>query len=337
MQDTPPQSSYEQTVSDIRANVRFEGWLLVQKAEMRATANGKRFLDLSLVDRTGAVPAKWWDYAGEPPAVGTVVRVRGLGNEYNGHLQLRIDSLAPARPEDGRAPADFVPAAPETPESMLAEVSATAAALRDPSLRAIVLRLLASANEGGRLLSAPAAKSMHHATLGGLLHHTVMMLRVAKAVAGVYRFLDKDLLFAGVIAHDLGKLDEMSANDLGLVDGYTRDGRLVGHIVRGVVNIERAAAETGASRERTLLLQHLVLSHHGEPDFGSPVPPKCPEAEVLSMIDRLDAKLYQMVAALKGVKPGEFSPPVWGLDHAEIYRPLPPDPDPSPAPPPSNP
>ena len=242
MQDTPPQSSYEQTVSDIRANVRFEGWLLVQKAEMRATANGKRFLDLSLVDRTGAVPAKWWDYAGEPPAVGTVVRVRGLGNEYNGHLQLRIDSLAPARPEDGRSAADFVPAAPETPESMLAEVSATAAALRDPSLRAIVLRLLASANEGGRLLSAPAAKSMHHATLGGLLHHTVMMLRVAKAVAGVYRFLDKDLLFAGVIAHDLGKLDEMNANDLGLVDGYTRDGRLVGHIVRGVVNIERAAA-----------------------------------------------------------------------------------------------
>jgi len=272
--------------------------------------------------RTGTVPAKAWDWAGAVPAPGTVVRVRGLGNEYNGHLQLRIDDLAAARPEDGKEPSSFLPSAPETPESMLAEISATASALRDASLRGIVGALLARANEGGRLLCAPAAKSMHHATLGGLLHHTVMMLRAAKAISEVYRFLDKDLLFAGVIAHDLGKLDEMNTNELGLVDGYTTDGRLVGHIVRGVANIERAAAETGASRERTLLLQHLVLSHHGDPEFGSPVPPKCPEAEVLSFIDRLDAKLYQMFAALKGVKPGEFSPPVWGLDHAEVYRPL---------------
>ena len=311
---------YSQTVSDIRPNVRFEGWLLVKESQMRATANGKKFLDVSLVDRTGAVPAKWWDYSGEPPAVGTVVRVRGLGNEYNGHLQLRIDSLAPAKPEDGKSPSDFIPAAPETPESMLAEVRATAGALRDDSLRAIVGKLLDWACEGGRLLSAPAAKTMHHATLGGLLHHTVTMLRAAKALAEVYRFLDKDLLFAGVIAHDLGKLDEMNTSSIGLVDGYTVDGRLVGHIVRGVVSVERAAAETGADREKALLLQHMVLSHHGDAEFGSPVPPKIPEAEVLSFVDRLDAKLYQMVAALKGVKPGEFSPPVWGLDHAEIYK-----------------
>ena len=193
---------YSQTVSDIRPNVRFEGWLLVKEAQMRATANGKKFLDVALVDRTGSVPAKWWDYAGEPPATGTVVRVRGLGSEYNGHLQLRIDSLDPAKPEDGKSASDFIPAAPETPESMLAEVRATADALRDDSLRAIVGKLLDWACEGGRLLTAPAAKSMHHATLGGLLHHTVTMLRAAKALADVYRFLDKDLLFAGVIAHD---------------------------------------------------------------------------------------------------------------------------------------
>ena len=313
---------YSQTISDVHPNKRFEGWLLVKESSLRETANGKKFLALDLVDRTGSIPAKWWDFAGVPPAVGAVVRVRGFGNDHNGHLQLRIDSLAPAKPEDGKSAADFVPAAPETPESMLAEVRATAEALRDDSLRGIVGRLLDRACEGGRLLSAPAAKTMHHATLGGLLHHTVTMLRAAKALAEVYRFLDKDLLFAGVIAHDLGKLDEMSTNSLGLVDGYTTDGRLVGHIVRGVVNVERAAAETGADREKALLLQHLVLSHHGDAEFGSPVPPKVPEAEVLSFIDRLDAKLYQMVAALgKGVAPGGFSAPVWGLDNVEIYRP----------------
>ena len=111
-----------------------------------------------------------------------------------------------------------------------------------------------------------------------------------------------------------------------LVDGYTRDGRLIGHIVRGVVNIERAGAAVGAARERTTLLQHLVLSHHGDAEFGSPVPPKCPEAQVLSELDRLDAKLFQMFAALDGVKPGEFSPPVFGLDKAEIYKAEPPAP-----------
>ena len=323
MQTDSPNDRYEQTASDLRANVRFEGWLLVKEAQVRATANGKKFLDLALVDRTGAVPAKLWDFAGEPPAVGTVLFVRGVGNEYNGHLQLRLDAVAPARPEDGKDPAAFLPSAPETPENLLREVTETAEALRDPSLRALSLKLLEWANLDGRLLRAPAAKSMHHATIGGLLHHTAMMLRAAKALADVYRFLDKDLLFAGVIAHDLGKIKEMHVNALGLVDGYTADGRLVGHIVRGVAMVDRAQKETGASRERALLLQHMVLSHHGEAQFGSPVPPKVPEAEVLSFIDRLDAKLYQMVAALKGVRPGDFSPPVWGLDHAEIYKPLP--------------
>jgi 3'-5' exoribonuclease len=317
---------YRQTVSDIRPGVRFDGWLLVKEAQTRATANGKKFLDASLVDRTGSIPAKWWDFSGEPPAPGTVVRVRGIGNDYNGHLQLRVDALDPARPEDGQSAADYVPAAPETPKSMLAEIAATAAALRDRSLRGIVEKLLEEANEGGRLLAAPAAKTMHHAEVGGLLHHTVTILRAAKALAAVYPALDKDLLYAGVIAHDLGKLDEMQVGPVGLVEDYTRDGRLVGHIVRGVVNVERAAAACGAARERATLLQHLVLSHHGQAEFGSPVPPKCPEAEVLSLLDRLDAKLFQMFAALRGVEPGAFSAPVWGLDKAEIYRSEPPAP-----------
>lgn len=313
--------SYIQTTSDIRDGVKYRGWLLVKDATVRATANGKKFLDLHLVDRTGSIPAKVWDYEGEAPAVGTVVKVEASGNAYNGHLQLKVSRFRPARPEDGKAPQDFVPAAPDKPETMLAEIEATAAELRDDSLRGIVQALLARANADGRLLSAPAAKSMHHAELGGLLHHTVTMLRAAKALCGVYLFLDKDLLFAGVIVHDLGKLSEMQSGPLGLVEDYTADGRLVGHIVRCVADIETAARECGADRERATLLQHLVLSHHGDPEFGSPVPPKCAEAEALSMIDRLDAKLFQMRAAVQGVEAGGFSPPVWGLDKIEVYRP----------------
>ncbi|MBR1836711.1 MAG: HD domain-containing protein [Kiritimatiellae bacterium] len=313
--------AYEQTVSDIRDAVPYRGWLLVRDSGVRSTGGGKRFLDLQLVDRTGSIAAKYWDFEGEPPAPGTVIKVEGTGNSYNGHLQLKIARFRPAAPEDAKEPAGFVPAAPDKPETMLEELLATARELRDPSLRGIVLKLLEWANADGRLLAAPAAKSMHHAELGGLLHHTTTMLRSAKALAGVYRDLDKDLLFAGVIVHDLAKLSEMQSGSLGLVEGYTVDGRLIGHVVRGVVDIERAAAETGAARERATLLQHLVLSHHGEAAFGSPVPPKCPEAEVLSFVDRLDAKLFQMRAALQGVPPGGFSPPVWGLDKIEVYNP----------------
>lgn len=307
---------YRQTVSDIRPNLKFAGRLLVRSAQVQTAKNGKPFLVLSLVDRTGGVQAKIWDWSGDPPAAGSVFEVVGTGDEYNGHLQLRVHVLKPA---DGD-PADFVPAAPETPESMLAEISATVDELRDESLRKIVRQLLDWAL-AANLAAAPAAKTMHHATRGGLLHHTVTMLRAAKALAEVYRFLDKDLLYAGVVAHDLAKLDEMQVDSLGLVSEYTRDGRLVGHIVRGVVNVEKAAACTGADRERATLLQHLVLSHHGDAEFGSPVPPKCPEALVLSAIDRMDAKLFQMHDALRGTAPGEFSAPVWALDRIEIYKP----------------
>ena len=234
---------YQQTVTDIRNGVRFVGWLLVKEATVRQTASGKSFLDMRLVDCTGVVPGKFWDYTGDAPAVGTVVYVEGLGNLYNGHLQLRVDSFRAAVPEDGKQASDFIPSAPETPESMLEEILSCARALRDDSLRGITLQLLTWANADGRLLTSPAAKSMHHAELGGLLHHTVTILRAARALMSVYPGLDKDLLYAGVIAHDLGKLDEMQTNELGLVDAYTVDGHLIGHLVRGVVNIERAASD----------------------------------------------------------------------------------------------
>ena len=312
---------YQQTVTDIRNGVRFAGWLLVKEATVRQTASGKSFLDMRLVDCTGVVPGKFWDYTGDAPAVGTVVYVEGLGNLYNGHLQLRIDSFRAAVPEDGKQASDFIPSAPETPESMLEEILSCARALRDDSLRGITLQLLTWANADGRLLTAPAAKSMHHAELGGLLHHTVTILRAARALMSVYPGLDKDLLYAGVIAHDLGKLDEMQTNGLGLVDAYTVDGHLIGHLVRGVVNIERAASEVGADRERATLLQHLILSHHEKPEFGSPVFPAIPEAVLLSTLDRLDARLFEMQAARQGVAPGEFSQPVWALDNVHVYQP----------------
>jgi len=146
------------------------------------------------------------------------------------------------------------------------------------------------------------------------------MLRAANAIMTVYPKLNPSLLIAGVIIHDLAKIDEMDADALGLVADYSIDGKLLGHIVRGVVNIQAAAEKTKASRAKALLLQHMVLSHHGIPEYGSPMAPKFPEAEVLNTLDTLDARLYEMDEALSRAMPGGFSEKVWGLDNRQLYR-----------------
>ena len=204
------------------------------------------------------------------------------------------------------------------PEEMREEIIRAADHIADKDLRLITCELLDRA--GDKLLTFPAAKQMHHAERSGLLHHMTTMLRTANAIMSVYPQLNPSLLTAGVIVHDLAKIDEMDADTLGLVSDYSVDGKLLGHIVRGVVNIQLAAEKTKASPAKALLLQHMVLSHHGIPDYGSPIAPKFPEAEVLNTIDTLDARLFEMDEALSRAMPGSFSEKVWGLDNRQLYR-----------------
>lgn len=306
------------TIAQLRKDERFEGYLLVRAAEQRTASNGKLYLDMTLGDRTGTINAKMWDGTVAPPPQGSVVAVRGIGNEFMGRMQLRVERVKVAQPQEVPDMSLLVPCAPEPAQAMLREVRAAAEAIADADLRAIVCALLDQAGE--RLLTFPAAKQMHHAERGGLLHHVTSMLRCARALSSVYPFLDGDLLTAGVIVHDLAKLSEMDADGLGVVSDYTTQGKLLGHIVRGVVDIEQAGARVGARTQAVLLLQHMVLSHHGIPEFGSPVPPKFPEAEVLNAIDTLDARLFEIQEALARTSPGGFSEKVWGMENRQFYR-----------------
>ena len=306
------------TIAQLRKDERFEGYLLVRAAEQRTASNGKLYLDMTLGDRTGTINAKMWDGTVAPPPQGSVVAVRGIGNEFMGRMQLRVERIKVAHPQEVPDMSLLVPCAPEPAQAMLREVLAAAEAIADTDLRAIVCALLDQAGE--RLLTFPAAKQMHHAERGGLLHHVTSMLRCARALSSVYPFLDEDLLTAGVIVHDLAKLSEMDADGLGVVSDYTTQGKLLGHIVRGVVDIEQAGARVGARTQAVLLLQHMVLSHHGIPEFGSPVPPKFPEAEVLNAIDTLDARLFEIQEALARTSPGGFSEKVWGMENRQFYR-----------------
>lgn len=305
-------------LSEIRRDDRFEGYLIVRAADQRTAASGKNYLDMTLADASGSINAKMWDGTVQPPPAGAIVKVRATGNEFNGRMQLRVEKIRVAEKRDDVDMSTLIPCAPRDPKEMLAEVVRAADRIADRDLRLITCALLDRA--GDKLLTFPAAKQMHHAERSGLLHHTTTMLKAANALMTVYPQLNPSLLTAGVIVHDLAKIDEMDADVLGLVSDYSVDGKLLGHIVRGVVNIQQAAEKTGASHAKALLLQHMVLSHHGIPDYGSPIAPKFPEAEVLNTIDTLDARLYEMDEAISRAIPGGFSEKVWGLENRQLYR-----------------
>ena len=175
---------------------------------------------------------------------------------------------------------------------------------------------------GDKLMYYPAAQRLHHAERSGLLHHTTSMLHTAKAMLKIYPWLDGDLLCAGVIAHDLSKISEMQSDECGNVNDYTVDGLLLGHLVRGVTQVREAARRTGLADddEYVLLMEHMVISHHGEAEYGSPRPPMFPEAEMLHWIDLVDARMNEMNGIVQRTPAGAFSEKVWSLDR-RIYHP----------------
>ena len=237
-------------VCDLLKDQRFEGFLLVRSSDQRTGGNGAKYLDLNLADRTGEVNAKVWDGNVPPPAPGSVVKVRGGTLEYNGRLQLRVERIRAMTPADGVDLSALTPCAPESPDAMLKELYDAVEAFRSQPLRDLTRELLHRFEE--KLRYYPAAQRIHHAELGGLLHHTTGMLRTARAVAGVYPWLNADLLYAGVILHDLCKTEEMVSDSLGVVRDYSREGLLLGHLVLGVTRIQEAANDLGISGEPVL-------------------------------------------------------------------------------------
>ena len=308
-------------VAQLIRDARFEGFLMVRSAEKKTDKNGRDYVDMNLGDKSGEINAKIWNWDGlrEVPEGGKPLYVRGLVQEFNGRLQLRVEYFRNLQPEDRVEMSELVPTAPRTPEEMTAEIRETVDGFTNASLKKLTEKMLETAGE--RLNWFPAAQRMHHAERSGLLHHTTDMLRMAKAALEVYPWMDHDLLLAGVILHDLGKLEELKSDESGNVTDYTRDGQLLGHLVRGITLLNRAAEETGVSGECVVLLEHMLLSHHGEAEYGSPRPPMFPEAEALHWIDMMDARMNTMKAAWEKTPEGAFSERISSLER-RVYHPL---------------
>ena len=304
-------------LADMIKNTVFEGFLIVRSAQQRTASNGNKYLDMTLTDISGDINAKMWDGTTPPPEAATVIRVRGLLQEFNGHAQLRVDKMRSSVPEDNVEMEKLIPCAPRPADDMLDEILNRVDAMRNRQLKTLVLKRLEEA--GDKLTYMPAALRLHHAERSGLLHHTSTMLRGAQMVCELYPFLDADLLAAGVILHDLCKIEEMKSDELGMVSDYTVEGNLLGHLVMGVSAIDRCGRELGIDAELLTMIEHMILSHHDLPEYGSPKPPMFPEAEALHALDLLDARMNEMRSELSKVVPGAFTDRIWSLDR-KLYR-----------------
>ncbi|NMA67710.1 MAG: HD domain-containing protein [Clostridiaceae bacterium] len=308
-------------ISDLKSGEIINGIYVLKSADFKIAANKKTYIDIVFSDKSGDVSAKWWDANKEnydSLSTNRLYYVNAKVDLWRETIQLSINKIQLANEEDQKYISEFVPAAPLTPQEMIDEIYLFAAKIKNTEIRSIIMKLLDDKEE--KLLYWPAAKSLHHAIRSGLLYHIVRMLRTAEALCSVYEGVNSDLLYAGVIIHDLSKIGELSSNTLGMAD-YSKEGKMLGHIIMGVEELDRAGKELSTSDEVLLLLKHMVISHHYEAEYGSPKKPLFLEAELLHHIDMIDARVYDYENAVKNIEPGQFSEPVWSLDRRSVYKP----------------
>lgn len=298
-----------------------EGFGLVKSCDKKSAKNGTFYLDILLGDNEGEVYAKMWDYREDVtpmPVANSVIKFRGSLQQYNGNDQLIIQRIRPTDVNDNINMADFVKSADFEGSDMLDVIVRMVADFKDEEIRSVVLAMLGDNKD--RLLTFPAAEKLHHAMTGGLLYHTLSIVRLAECVCSIYPSIDRELLLAGAILHDIAKLREYSLSPTGVVDGHTLEGMLLGHLVMGAEDVGRKCDELGITPETKYLLQHMLISHHGKLEFGAAVRPAFIEAEILSQLDLLDANIYEMADAVKDVKNGEFTGRLWMLDNRKLYN-----------------
>lgn len=298
-----------------------EMYLLIKSTAERTARTGKTFLTITFQDTSGEMTGNLWNASPEQIDVfkpSTVVHVKGKREEYNGQPQLRIDRIRVAEDSDPINPGLYVKRAPLNRETMIEKVNNIIFDITNPNMNRIVRYLLTKYNK--EFFSSPAAKSVHHAFNGGLAYHTISMLEMAQTIVGFYPNINKSLLYAGLILHDLGKVIELSGPT---ATEYTLDGQLIGHIVLVDQEITDACHELKipTDTEDVLLLRHVVLAHHGELEWGSPVRPQVKEAEIIHYLDRLDAKINMMEEELSKTESGDFTTKIWALENRRFYKP----------------
>jgi len=304
------------TIDKFVINEDVAGVYLLRNCAIKTSANGSSFLACSLSDNSGSIDAKFWNYTG-PVGVsaaddGRPVIVRGKVGEFKGVNQLTLSSIRYA--EEGEYDKkDLVAVAPIDITEAGKKIRGLVNSISDLDYKSICEVIL---ERHGKAFSVwPAAKSVHHSFVSGLMMHTYNMLLLAEFLAEQYKnVLDRDLLIAGTLLHDFAKTKELGISQLGIVTDYTVKGQLLGHLVMGAQEIAEVAEELGVPEGKSVLLQHMILSHHGEPEFGSAVVPMCAEAEMLHLIDLIDSRMEIYKETLNSMETDTFSERIFALE-----------------------
>ncbi len=300
-----------QYLRDLKAGVNVDTILYCSRRDVKERRDGGPFLTFELRDRTGSVSAIMWDRIDDALRCvepGGFYHVQGRLGEFQGRPQITVAAIYPAAPEE-IVREDFIATTRYGRDELMKELHGFIAGINDRHLRGLLDSFFGDDAFVGRFAESPAAANVHHAYLGGLLEHTVLMCRMAAALPGIYRELNADLLMAGIILHDIGKTAEYVYD--AAID-HTWDGRLIGHIVIGHDMVrERIARLPGFPDELARMLLHIIVSHHGQMEFGSPKTPKFAEALAVHFLDNLDARIAMFRDAVdrnQGVKWTDYHP-----------------------------
>ncbi|MBV1757531.1 MAG: HD domain-containing protein [Dethiosulfatibacter sp.] len=308
-------------ISSLSEGDKVEDFFMIKSTDTKTDKNGNYYLDMVVGDNTGEMICRKFRATSEEIekiGVGDIFRIKGIVKEYNSNKNLNATAIESVMDSDEVNIFDYVSAAPVNPEEMLEIIKGYIKKINNKEIKNIIIEIYKLHKE--KLMYYPAAKSNHHSIKSGLLYHMLRMLKSAEALGTVYQNVNMDLLYAGILLHDICKIEEMESNNFGIVSDYTMEGKLLGHIIMGIKLIEKTADKMGIDPEISIMLEHMLLSHHYYADFGSPKKPMFLEAELLHYIDMIDARVYDFENASENVKPGEFSDKIWVLDNRNVYN-----------------
>lgn len=308
-------------INQMKKDQLFEGFYLIKSAEVRKTRAGKAYIAMTFQDDTGEINGNLWDaqpYNVEEFVAGVIVFMTGRREVYNGTPQVNQISLRHVRADEPNDPKDFKPKSPVDSADIKEYLEQMIFKIENATWQRIVRSLYRKF--GKEFFTYPAAKTNHHAFENGLAYHTATMVRLADSIANIYPELDRSLLFAGIMLHDLAKVIELTGSDN---TEYTVRGNLIGHISLINEEITKTITELGIpdDKEEVIVLRHVILSHHGQLEYGSPVRPMMMEAEMLHMIDNIDANMMMMLTALNRVSEGEMTNRIFAMGNRSFYKP----------------
>jgi len=295
-----------------------DGIYLVNGVTKGKTNSGADYLSINIKDKTSEIDTKLWSVSPEQLEsikAGCFIKIKGNVISYRDQLQMKLDDVEVVEGKDLNLD-NFIKTAPLNREELSTQLKSYVNLINDDIIKSIVVKILTMYREDQ--YDYPAASKNHHAYHGGLMYHTISMLNIANALASLYPEIDTDYLFSGIILHDLGKIEELSGV---VATEYTTKGKLVGHISILHAQVCLVAKELGCEEsEQVMLLEHMILAHHGKLEYGSPVLPMTREAELINLIDNIDARMDTLRKVYDGLEEGEFSPRVFSLENRTFYK-----------------